>query len=199
MAMTSAQNITVSFSGRAKTLDCRDIIGFNFQNKLSMAEFMLVSLPANFSNIICMNLAERWAPEAIQSAKDGLTLKNDSPQLPLSCASEVAKKMGANNEQIVTVAGLAGGIGLSGHACGALGAAIWLSSLAWCKEHPGESGYLNPKSKKILNAFNSVTSSEMLCSKISGYSFKTVKDHTEFIKNGGCANLIDVLSDMKAY
>ena len=145
--------------------------------------------------MICMNLAEKWFPEAVQSAKDGLSVKqNELPQIPVSCASEVAKKMGAGNEEIVTVAGLAGGIGLSGNGCGALGAAIWMSSLAWCRENPGKSGYLNPKSKEILKAFYDTTGSEILCTKLSGQYFKTIDDHTEFIKNGGCDKVINALA-----
>ncbi|MFC1731080.1 C-GCAxxG-C-C family (seleno)protein [candidate division KSB1 bacterium] len=194
-AITSTQNIVESFSKRAKTVNCRDLIGFDFSNKFNEVKLMLNSLPGGFSNVICMNLAEKWAPEAIQSAKEGLTSKQtDLPQLPLSCASEVAKKMGANDEEMVMVSGLAGGIGLSGHACGALGAAIWISSLEWCKKHPGKSGYSNPNLKEILKAFNDETGSEFLCHKISGQCFKTIKDHTEFVKNGGCDKLINVLA-----
>ena len=49
-------------------------------------------------------------------------------QPALSCASEVVKKMGGSNEEIVIAAGFAGGFGLSGNACGALGAAIWMKN-----------------------------------------------------------------------
>ena len=45
--------------------------------------------------MICMNLAEKWLPHAIQSAKEGLSAnQNDIPELPVSCASKVIKKMG---------------------------------------------------------------------------------------------------------
>jgi len=193
-AIASTKNIAESFSKRAKTLNCRDIT-CDFANKFDMAEFMLKSIPGGFTNMVCMNLAEKWAPEAIQSAKEGLTAKQtDLPKLPLSCASEVAKKMGANNEEMVIVSGLAGGLGLSGQACGALGAAIWISSLEWCKKHPGKSGYSNPNAKEILNAFKVETGSEFLCQKISGQRFKTIGEHTEFVENGGCNNLINVLA-----
>jgi len=102
-AITSTQNIVESFSKRAKTLNCRDIT-CDFSNKLDLVNFGMKSLPGGFSNMVCMNLAERWAPEAIQSAKEGLTRnQTEVLQLPLSCSSEVAKKMGANNEEIVTV------------------------------------------------------------------------------------------------
>ncbi len=38
------------------------------------------------------------------------------------------------------------------------------------------------------------TNGEILCQKISGQLFKTVDEHTEFIKNGGCDKLMHVLS-----
>jgi hypothetical protein len=196
-AITATQNLAESFSKRVKTVNCRDITGFDFSDKLGMAAFMATNLPGGFSNMICMNLAEKWAPEAIQSVKEGLKAQHDDrSQLALSCATEVVKKMGANDEEMVIVAGLAGGIGLSGYACGALGAAIWKNSLDWCKKHPGQSGYMNPKSKEIMKAFHSVTDSKVLCSEICGQRFKTADDHTEFIKNGGCSKLIDVLSEI---
>jgi len=195
MAITATQHVVESFSRRTKTVNCSDVIGFDFSEKPKTAKFMLKSIPGGPSNILCMNLAEKWAPEAIQSAKEGLSDKQaDLPQLPINCASEVVKNIGANEEEMVTVAGFAGGMGLSGNACGALGAAIWKSSLDWCRKHPGESGYLNPNANKILKAFYDATDSEILCPKISGQRFKTIGDHTEFIKNSGCDKLLKILA-----
>jgi hypothetical protein len=52
----------------------------------------------------------------------------------------------------------------------------------------------NPDAKTILNIFCEKTNSEMLCHKICGQHFHTVEDHTEYVKNGGCAGLIDALA-----
>ena len=194
IAITTTQHLLKSFSKRTKTVNCRDIT-CDFYNKYDLVKFMLKSLPGGVTNIICMNLAEKWAPEAIQSAKEGLSNEQtDLPQVPISCASEVAKKMGASDEEMVMVSGFAGGMGLSGNACGALGAAIWVNSLAWCRKHPGKSGYSNPNAKEILKSFFSATGSEILCTKISGHYFKTIDDHTEFVKNSGCDKLVNVLA-----
>jgi len=195
VAINATQHLVESFSKRAKSVNCRDIIGIDISNKFDIAKFMLKSLPSGFTNMVCMNLAEKWAPEAIQSANDGLSDKQtDFAQPPLCCTCEVAKRMGAGDEELVTVAGFAGGIGLSGNACGALSAAIWLNTLAWCRKNPGQSGYLNPNSEEILKAFYSATDSEILCHKISGKRFKTIGDHTKFINNGGCHLLINELA-----
>ena len=194
-AVNAAQYLVESFTERAKSVNCRDVIDSDISNKHEIAKFMLKSLPGGFNNIVCMNLAEKWAPEAIQAARKGLSGKHtDVLQPPVTCASEVARKMGASDEEMVTVAGLAGGIGLSGNACGALGAAIWMSSLSWCREQPGKSGYSNPRAEEILHAFYDATDSEILCTEVSGQHFKTAGDHSEFIKAGGCDKIINVLA-----
>jgi hypothetical protein len=102
--------------------------------------------------------------------------------------------MGASEEEMVMVAGFAGGLGLSGNACGALGAAIWLNTLAWCRKNPGQSGYSNPKAEEILNTFLSATDSEILCRNLAGLRFNSIADHTEYINNGGCEKLMGILA-----
>jgi hypothetical protein len=148
-----------------------------------------------FKSRYCLNLAEKWAPEAIQSATEGLSHQQTGlPQHPISCASEVAKKMGASDEEMVMVAGFAGGLGLSGNACGALSAAIWMNTLSWCRKQTGKPAYRNPNAKNTLNAFLGAADSKILCHKITGQRFKTINDHTEFMKNGGCDELINGLT-----
>ena len=163
--------------------------------KNGAGKFLLKSLPGGFTNIICMNLSEKWAPEAIEAAHKGLAAKQRrSSYIPSSCASKVVREMGAGDEEMVMVSGLAGGIGLSGQGCGALGAAIWKSSLDWCKNHPGETGSLSPQSKQILLAFKDETGSEFSCHKICGKRFNSIAEHSDFVNNGGCNKLIRILA-----
>jgi hypothetical protein len=179
----------------AMAVIARALIGYDLTNKSELEKFMKTAF-SDILNSPCLNLAEKWAPEAIQSAEEGLSHKQtDVPQQPISCASEVVKKMGASDEEMVMVAGFAGGLGLSGNACGALSAAIWMNTLGWCRKHPGESPpyFNNPNTAKTLEAFYRATHSEILCHKITGQCFKTIGDHTEFIKHGGCHKLINVL------
>ena len=64
---------------------------------------------------------EKAMTAAIRAARAGL--EREETALPggvANCASVVAGKMGGSEEEMVTAAGLAGGIGLSGNACGAL-------------------------------------------------------------------------------
>lgn len=148
------------------------------------------------NNSTCFNLAENWLPEAIQSAKEGLSQEAtfSKTQKAISCATEVAKKMGATDEEQIIVAGFAGGLGLSGNACGALSTAIWLNSLKWVKENPDKSAFKNKNAKAALKVFNTETNSEMLCQNLCQQQFKSVEEHTQFIKNGGCSKLIETLA-----
>ncbi len=114
--------------------------------------------------------------------------------IPPDINTEVVKKMGGSEEEMAMVAGFAGGLGLSGSACGALSAAIWMNSLSWVKENTGKSAFNNKKAKQTLKAFNNETNSEMLCHKICDQHFNSISEHSDFIKKGGCKNLINALS-----
>ena len=69
-----------------------------------------------------------------------------------------------------------------------------MNSLKWSREHPEKSSFSNSNAQKLLNSFNAVTSSEMRCHKICKQHFNVPGDHTQFIKNGGCNELINSLS-----
>jgi hypothetical protein len=103
--------------------------------------------------------------------------------------------MGGSEEEAVMVSGFAGGLGLSGNACGALGAAIWKSTLERVRNNTFSYSVNDPEIEKIINNFYSVTDYEMECSKICGRKFANIAEHTEFIINGGCEKVIKALSD----
>jgi hypothetical protein len=106
------------------------------------------------------------------------------------------KNMGGTEEESIMVAGFAGGIGLSGNACGALSAAIWYKMLQCGKNNEGKSlsMFNNPDVKKIFRTFYMQTDSEMLCNKICNRSFSTIDEHSDYIKSGGCSKIIEALS-----
>lgn len=190
MSITATQHLMKSFSKTAKTVNCRDITGTDLTSKFASLKVLITG-----KAFTCLKLAGKWAPEAIQSAAEGLSQKsNGFSQQPISCASEVARKMGASDEEMIMVAGFAGGLGLSGGACGALSAAIWMTSLAWYKGQVRKPDLTNPNAQKTLRAFYKATDSEILCHKITGKNFKTIDEHTEFIKCGGCDKLINALA-----
>jgi len=195
-AIDASKNIIESFQKRAGSINCRDITNTDWQNRWQFFTYMFKVIIRGFVFSPCFNLIARWTPEALVSADEGLTNQAKCKPSCVSCSSEVLKKMGASEEDTTAAAGFAGGIGLSGYACGALSAVIWYKMLLWCRDNSGQtpSYFNNPVTKKVLSAFYSQTDSEMLCNKITGKHFDSVEQHSEFIKNGGCDKLISALS-----
>ncbi|NER15733.1 C-GCAxxG-C-C family protein [Spongiivirga citrea] len=200
VAIKATQNIIQSFVETSGATNCKDLIGYDLTSVLGMAKFMIKTTLKGMKNTYCFNLAEEWAPKAIEVAENALSQGNDNTISPVnSCASQVVRKMGGNDEQCTTVAGFAGGLGLTGNACGALSAAIWMKMLDWCKANPEKKPpfFNNPTAKKILKRFKETTGNIMLCSEICGRKFKSVEDHTEYLNEGGCKELIDKLSKVQ--
>lgn len=189
-AITATQSIVESFSERVRGVNCRDVTGCDLTSVRGLAKYFL---SGRF--LACANLAGQWIPEAISAATEGLALAHvDSSRPPMSCASRVAERMGASDEEMITVAGLAGGMGLSGNACGALAAAIWMHTLARCKRQIEESTFPDPKAISTLRVFHGATGSKTTCREITGRRFESIDDHTKFVMDGGCDNLINALA-----
>ena len=191
-AITATQFILESFINRAKSANCSIITNCDMNSKFGLVKYLISGKP-----IKCFSLADKWAPEAIQSAKIGLSIQtSEFSQNSISCASEVIRMMGGNDEEIVMVAGFAGGLGLSGNACGAFAAAIWMKTLSRVKGNNYKYLLNDPELEKIKDKFWEETNYKMECQKICGRQFKTINEHTEFIKNGGCNRLINVLGKL---
>jgi hypothetical protein len=198
MAIKVTQHVMKSFISRTRSADCRDIIGCDLTTKSGMRKLMVKTILCGFIYSKCFNLAKKWAPEAFETLLEGLSTESANvPENAVSCASETVIKMGATAKQSDMVAGFAGGMGLSGNACGALAAAIWYNTLEWCKKNPGKFAYANPVANEILREFKEITGGEMLCEKICGRRFNIIEEHTEFIKKGGCSKIIITLSENK--
>ena len=180
-----------SFETHESTTQCREITKCNFESKLSFAKYMI---SGRFLH--CFQLAEDWAPEAVRKANKAIQDKPFDFEHAVSCATEVAQKMGASEKEMVMVAGFAGGLGLSGSGCGALSAALWMNALNWCREHKVGSAIEDPKAKELMRVFAAFTDDRYLCEEISQTHFTIVKAHTDYIKNGGCSELIDALSEV---
>jgi hypothetical protein len=188
IAIKATQSIMTSFEQRNNTINCREITRCDFSNKLSMAKYF-------FSGrfYYCFKMAEKWTPEAIHAAQEGLDAETEDLGDINNCASETARKMGATDEQRVMVAGFAGGLGLSGNGCGALAAAIWMKTMAWLEEGNDKKVFKNPKALKTLGLFEEATNGELLCHKITDQKFATIASHADYINDGGCSRLINRL------
>ena len=148
-AIKATQYVLESFKSRANTIECEEITNCNWSNKWSIVKYFISG-----KMFICFNLASKWAPEVIDAAYKSLELdQSDIPSPCFSCASELKKKMGGTDEEIVMVAGFAGGLGLSGSGCGALAAATWKTILELVKMDSGKYTLNDPVTEGIINTF----------------------------------------------
>lgn len=195
-AIHASNHLMRSFHKRKQTVNCRDISKVDWDNKFQFTVYILKTIAQGFVFSPCFNLIVKWTPEAIQATKVSFEEKITFTTPCYSCATEVVKKMGGTEEESIMVAGLAGGIGLSGNACGALSATLWYKMIQISKGNNGktQSIFNNPDAKKIIRNFYMLTDSEVDCSKICNRKFNSIDEHSEYIGSGGCKNIIEMLS-----
>jgi len=195
-AIHASKFLIDSFYNRVRTVNCLDISKTDWEKKSDRTIYILKTIVQGFVFSKCFNLMSKWTPDAITAVKEGLVRKKSQCRPCLSCSAEVLKKMGATHEESIMVAGFAGGIGLSGNACGALSAVIWYSMLVYSRKNHGKrpAMFNNLQAKRILSIFYQQTNAEILCRKISGKQFASVDEHTAYLQNGGCRGLLEALA-----
>ncbi|MFC2036083.1 C-GCAxxG-C-C family (seleno)protein, partial [Chloroflexota bacterium] len=87
----------------------------------------------------------------------------------------------------------AGGIGLSGGACGALGAAIWIIGM---NDPKAAKKMNNPNVSNVIDRFIKSNTADFRfeCSEIVGRRFENIDDHAGYLRGGGCSEIIEVLA-----
>ena len=193
-ALLTTQNLVEKFKARTgDKINCIDIIELNMQDTSGAMKFILKGGP-----IGCFRVIASYAPEVFTEIDS--TLSDDTNILapPLSCAAKLANAMGASDEHAAMVAGFAGGIGLSGGACGALGAAIWLTALNSSEEWAMELGSTNPEGQEVIDRFVEASDYEFECCAIVGRKFENIGDHAGYLRAGGCAEIIEALAAQPA-
>lgn len=191
-AIKSAQRVMESFKARTKNeINCLEITDLNMKGKVEWTKILKFFIKGG--PIGCFRMIARYAPHALNDINDVLA---EAPAAdithPVSCASRLAQKMGASERHTVMAAGLAGGIALSGGACGALGTAIWLAGINAGKDAPDKA--MSARANEIIDKFVRSTNFEFECSEIVGRRFEDVADHAAYVREGGCAEILEVLA-----
>ncbi len=195
-AVMAAQRIVESFQARNNTINCMEITDLD---STSTTMQMIVYFVFKGGTIGCLRRAGQYAPSAFDEIQSALEEEPaEMPPAPVSCAAMVARKMGASEMHVAMAAGLAGGIGLSGGACGALGAAIWILGMNRIAERGGKLEYKSAKSLEAIDLFLKCSDYEFECSEIVGRKFESIADHAAYLRDGGCGKIIDLLAAQKS-
>ncbi len=102
--------------------------------------------------------------------------------------------MAVSDMHTVMAAGFAGGIGLSGAACGALGAAIWITTMNSSQDGSPELDLQSPEAMDAIDRFVESSDYEFECSEITGRKFENIDDHAAHLRAGGCAEIIKAMA-----
>jgi hypothetical protein len=191
-ALICAQRLAESFRGSYKSINCLEVVDLDWKNPKAtqILGFFLRGGP-----IRCFSMTAGFARAAISEINATFADNHlATPAPPISCAALLAQKMGASDLHTVTAAGLAGGIGLSGGACGALGAAIWVLEMNRVREGTGKVEYNSPEATEAIDRFLQRSGGEFECAKIVGRQFVNVTDHAGYLRAGGCSKIIEALA-----
>lgn len=196
-AILAAQRLVDTFRARTNHINCVDITDLDMHGKieaLPILKFFLKGGP-----IGCFRMAAGYAPEAFSDVNNALSEESfDVPTSPVSCTAILAQKMGVSEMRAVMASGLAGGIGLSGSACGALGAAIWIIGMNCLEEEDGKdlwgSEVFQIRAAEAIDRFLQSSDYEFECSEIVGRRFESIDDHARYLHAGGCKEKIAALA-----
>jgi hypothetical protein len=191
-SIRAAQRLVDSFVALNRNMNCLEITDLNLMSSSAkqVAYFVLKG-----GAVGCFRMAARYAPVAFQEIQTAFSEEPpEVPPAPVSCSAMVARAMGATDFHAVMASGLAGGIGLSGGACGALGAAIWVSGLNKLEDGARKVAYKSPEAMQIVECFLKCSDYEFECSKIVGRKFESLRDHAAHLRLGGCSKILEVLA-----
>ena len=196
-AIIASQRAVESFRTRSKDeINCLEITEINFQGNNQILP--ILKFFAKGGPIGCFRMAARYAPVAYSEIDSALSEKYyEIPSPPVSCTTMFANKMSVSEMHAVMAAGLAGGIGLSGGACGVLGTAIWIHRMNQTDEPVGlnfTDGWVGDLIERFLES----SDYEFECSEIVGRKFENVSDHADYLGKGGCSKIIDAKATYEA-
>ncbi|MFC1850862.1 C-GCAxxG-C-C family (seleno)protein [candidate division CSSED10-310 bacterium] len=193
MAVIAAQRLVETFRTYHGEINCLEITDIDKSSSvLKMIYFFLIK----GGTIGCLRMSAKYAKAAFSEINSALSEKhNEVPSPPVSCAAMLAQKLGLSDRHTVMVAGLAGGIGLCGGACGALGAAIWILGLNSTKEATAKIDFKDPGALEIIDRFLKCTDYKFECSEIVGRKFENISDHAGYLHDGGCSEIIKILAE----
>ena len=195
-AVLASQRLVESFRTQNRYIDCYEITELDW--KPSSQRRLLTQVFKFFIKggpIGCFRMAARYAPLAYSEINTALSEEAlEAPPCPVSCAAMMAQKAGVSGKHSVMAAGFAGGIGLSGGACGALGAAVWIIGMSSAIEGAGTNEFQNPRAVDAIDRFLETADYEFECSKIVGRKFENIADHADYLHHGGCSKIIEGLA-----
>jgi len=195
-ALRAGKQLVDIFRERNQEVNCYEITHIGKESSaLEMVKYFLLK----GGSLGCLRMANRFAPGAYDAIEGSREEPLESiPAPPVSCTAHLAQRMGADPKHQTMAAGLAGGIGFSGEACGALGTAIWIRAMAFRRRNPEADLWKDPVFgswfETLVERFLAASDYEFECASITGKTFASADEHAAYLGEGGCASIIEALS-----
>lgn len=189
-AIHASAQLVSTFKNRFHSIDCIDVSGTDWKEKYALLKSFLKGGP-----ISCLLKTGNYsviAADTVRRAFEG-DLPSSCSGCGTGCAVKLAQMVGLEEMHQTMLAGFAGGIGLSGGGCGALAAAIWINHFRNDKIEKNFSVVLK-QANRLIEHFQQLTDYEFECATITGRSFKDLRDHADYVNNGGCSNVLGQLA-----
>lgn len=194
--LMASQKLVEAFREESGEVNCHEITSLNKDStNMDMVKYFLLK----GGSIGCFRMASHYAPLAYDIIEESLAVRDvHIPSAPVTCTAHLAQQMGACEKHQTMSAGLAGGIGLSGEACGALGTTVWIKAMQLKREAP-ELDLWKDESfgawfEATVETFLAASDYEFECADIVGRKFESVDDHAEHVQQGGCSKILEALS-----
>lgn len=185
--------------------NCREITGIDLTTLGGRLRYMRTG-----SGKRCGHLHLKWGSQANGLIEESFGEFDDhgSATACANCAvatlRKVARRIGIEERDAVLVAGLAGGVGLLGNVCGSLSAGVFGLSLSRYNDHAGQ-----PRDSWLRGGLHELTGSSYdgeptkvrlafidrfgsdLCLDIVGRRFTNGDDHSDFMTDDGCREVVN--------
>jgi hypothetical protein len=191
-AVAASQRLVAAFRRDYQHINCSDLTELSWKD---MQARQVVKYIATGRILHCFTMAGGYAQTThreINAALDGPL--PEAPEPPVSCASMLVRAMGGSELHQTMAAGFAGGIGLSGGGCGALGAAIWLISMQEIEDGGFKLNMESPRAQAVIERYLASADYEFECANVVGRQFADLHDHAAHLRDGGCAQIIQALA-----
>ena len=194
--LIAAEKLVETFREGSGEVNCHEITSIDKDStSMDMVKYFLLK----GGSVGCFRMANHYAPKAYDVIEETLGQEQVSvPQTAVSCTALLAKQMGADPKHQTMSAGLAGGIGLCGEACGALGTAVWIHAMKMKREDPELDLWKDEKFgalfETLVEKFLEASDYEFECKDIVGRQFESIEDHAAYLSGGGCSRIIEALS-----
>ncbi len=180
------------FEGKFQHKFCSDLTHIDSDtSKLKMFYYFFLK----GGTLKCLNMGMKFSQQALELIDKvlGMEESRDSDSFS-NCCTTLAEKLELSDLHRTMISGLAGGIGLCGGGCGAMAAAVWLKQMQLMKgKDEIKMDLKNPEIHAMIDKFRQLTDGELVCSKITGRYFKDIKEHSDFIRKGGCKEIVELL------